>query len=146
MNVLPQISNAEWYILKVLWEKDLCSIKQITAELQSEKHWNANMVRALIVRLMDKGVVAANTHHRPYYYYPTIPRITYVEHSLQSFLSRVYDGSASQLLVDLLTFQLCSLEEIKNIVEEYSHDRATKDDTDNLDSHLLYVRIVRPEN
>lgn len=131
MNVLPQISDAEWYILKVLWGKDLCSIKQITAELQSEKQWNANMVRALIVRLMDKGVVAADTHHRPYYYYPTVPRITYVERSLQSFLNRVYDGSASQLLVDLLMFQLCSLEEVKNIVEEYSHDRATKDDTDN---------------
>ena len=52
MNVLPQISNAEWYILKVLWEKDLCSIKQITAELQSEKHWNANILWEVTMFMM----------------------------------------------------------------------------------------------
>lgn len=120
MNILPQISDSEWYILKVLWGKAPCSIKQITAELQEEKQWNANMVRALIVRLMSKGVVAADKHCKPYNYYPTVPREAYVEQSLRIFLNRVYDGSASQLMEDLLAFQFCSLGDVKNIMATHS--------------------------
>ena len=62
LNQTYHISDSEWLVLRCLWKQSPMEIKDIVAMLQKETGWNANMVRTLVVRLQDKGVIAAKKH------------------------------------------------------------------------------------
>ena len=54
-----QISESEWLVLRCLWKQSPLEIKDILAMLREETGWNANMVRAMVVRLQEKGAIGA---------------------------------------------------------------------------------------
>ena len=58
------ITEAEWKIMRVLWELSPLSLKEIVEELKKEKAWSNTTVRTLIVRLMDKGFIDADKSTR----------------------------------------------------------------------------------
>ena len=51
-----RISEAEFEVMKVVWEVGEVTSQEIIKRLQSDK-WNANTIRTLIKRLYDKGAL-----------------------------------------------------------------------------------------
>jgi BlaI family penicillinase repressor len=91
------ISDAEWLVLRCLWKRSPLEIKEIQAMLREETGWNGNMIRGLIVRLLDKGAIGAETAGRYYRYYPIAREEDCVRQETESFISRVFEGSAVKL-------------------------------------------------
>jgi BlaI family penicillinase repressor len=93
------ISDSEWWIMKCLWKRPFITIKEIHAMLLETKGWNKNMVRSLIVRLLNKGVIGANREKRYFRYYPTVSRHDCIHKEMNSFIDRVFDGCYAEVLV-----------------------------------------------
>ena len=65
--------------------------------LQAETGWTGNMVRSLVVRLLDKGAIGAETQDRYFRYYPIAAEEECIRQETRSFVDRVFEGSVSKL-------------------------------------------------
>ena len=96
-----QISESEWLVLRCLWKQSPLEIKDILAMLREETGWNANMVRAMVVRLQEKGAIGAEKQSRFYRYYPIADETECVRQETESFLNRVFEGSPVKMIAAL---------------------------------------------
>ena len=55
MNTLPQISEAEFEIMKVVWKYAPISTNEITEKLLQTTNWSPKTIQTLIKRLVTKG-------------------------------------------------------------------------------------------
>lgn len=92
-----RISDSEWLVLRCLWKKSPLEIKEIQGMLNEETGWTGNMVRSLVVRLLDKGAIGAETQDRYFRYYPIASEEDCVRQETRSFVDRVFEGSVSKL-------------------------------------------------
>lgn len=94
------ISESEWKIMKVLWEKPERTLKEIAAALK-DTDWSYTTIRTLVTRLMEKGAIAADKSSGNFKYYPVISENECKGKEINRFLSRVFDGSVSMLVSTL---------------------------------------------
>ena len=92
-----RISDSEWLVLRCLWKRSPLEIKEIQGMLQAETGWTGNMVRSLVVRLLDTGAIGAETQDRYFRYYPIAAEEECIRQETRSFVDRVFEGSVSKL-------------------------------------------------
>lgn len=87
------ISEAEWRVMKILWEEPMLTLKQI-AERLADSEWSYTTIRTMVGRLADKGVIAADKSHAGNFkYYPLLAEDACKQDEVKSFMSRVFDDS-----------------------------------------------------
>ena len=92
-----RISDSEWLVLRCLWKESPLEIKDIQGMLAEETGWTGNMIRGLVVRLLDKGAIGADTQDRYFRYYPIAAEEECIRQETRSFVDRVFEGSVSKL-------------------------------------------------
>ncbi|HVT04998.1 MAG TPA: BlaI/MecI/CopY family transcriptional regulator [Thermoanaerobaculia bacterium] len=95
----PQISDAEWEVMKVLWEQSPRTANEIAETLCEPMAWHPKTVKTLLGRLVKKGVIRYREEGNRYLYRPALPRERYVEEESRSFVDRVFGGAATPMLV-----------------------------------------------
>lgn len=102
-----KISEAEWSIMKVLW--DGCensergmTLGEIVARLSETSDWSNTTIRTLIIRLSEKGAVAIDKTTGVYKYTPNTSKSDCVRSEVNSFIDRVFAGSAYNLMASLV--------------------------------------------
>lgn len=103
MEQLPQISEAEYEIMKILWEEYPLSTNEICERAQQTHSWNQKTIHTLLSRLNNKRVISYEKRGRMYYYFPIISQNKYLEQENHHFLDRFYDGKAAPMLSALLS-------------------------------------------
>jgi BlaI family penicillinase repressor len=117
----PKISDAEWQVMKVLWEKSPVNANYIVEKLTAETHWKPKTIRTLINRLSTKKIVGFDKQGRQYMYYPLLLEEECVKLETRSFLNRIRSGSLKPMLAAFLEEESLSKEEIdelKNILDK----------------------------
>lgn len=89
-----KISDSEWKVMEILWEKGAATQSEVMDALT--EHWNKNTVYTFLSRLEHKGLVAAEGS--PKRYTAVIGREECVRQEEESFLNKVYYGSAGKLV------------------------------------------------
>lgn len=93
-----QISDAEWEIMKVLWQTPGLTANEVTERLADSKEWHVKTVRTMLTRLQNKKVLEAKVVDKLYRYHPLYSREECIGAASTSFLSRVFDGAFSPML------------------------------------------------
>jgi BlaI family penicillinase repressor len=120
MPKLPQISDAEWDVMKVLWDKGQAGAHEVTQALAVERNWRPQTVKTLLNRLVKKGALAYAEEGRRFIYRPKIAKDAVVKAESRSFLSRVFDGAVTPALVHFLKLGNLSrndIEELKRAID-----------------------------
>jgi len=94
----PRISEAEFEVMKAVWEKYPITANELVGKLAPQKGWNPKTVKTLISRLMKKGVLAYRLEGKSYLYTPLVSRDECVSGEAESFLNRVFDGALMPML------------------------------------------------
>ena len=89
-----KISDSEWKVMEILWEKGTATQSEVMDALT--EGWNKNTVYTFLSRLEHKGLVAAEGS--PKRYAAVIGREECVRQEEESFLNKVYHGSAGKLV------------------------------------------------
>lgn len=95
---LPQISEAEYEVMKIIWNHAPINTNEITAYLLETTTWNPKTIHTLIKRLVDKGAITYEKQGRIFVYTPAIKEVDYVSQKSDSFLNRFYHGDITAML------------------------------------------------
>ncbi len=122
MPKLPSITDAEWHIMKVLWDhpSQWLPAAEIIEPVAHDRAIHHRTARTLLARLVKKGAVEtrnigsggtgggegkavpAGGGGGGYLYKANITRDAVIRAESRTFLSRVFDGNAAPALVHLL--------------------------------------------
>ena len=95
----PKISDAEWQVMRVLWEKSPMTVKEVVGILSEKTSWKSETIRTLINRLAKKEAIGFEKKGRRHYFYPLLSQEECVKADADSFLAR----SGAMLLKPILT-------------------------------------------
>ncbi|MFO1486050.1 MAG: BlaI/MecI/CopY family transcriptional regulator [Verrucomicrobiaceae bacterium] len=107
----PKISDAEWTVMKVLWDRGTSTLSDVVRELEGRLHWKPRTVQSLIRRLTDKGALAVEAVGREFRYTPAVDQDHCQHEESRSFLDRVFNGRLTPFVAGLM-----------------EHEEVTKDD------------------
>jgi BlaI family penicillinase repressor len=111
----PSISDAEWDVIKVLWDRGPMTAGQVVEAMQPERDWKPRTVKTLLARLVKKGAVRADVHDKRYLYRPVITRQAATRREARSFLARVFDGALVPAVVTFLKESDLSPDELREL-------------------------------
>lgn len=117
MEKLPQISEAEYEIMKIIWDEYPISTNEICEKAQQTHSWNQKTIHTLLTRLNTKKVISYEQKGRMYYYYPLISQKKYLEQENHLFLKRFYNGEMAPMLSTLLSNSEVSDSELQNLYD-----------------------------
>ncbi len=113
--MLPKISEAEWRVMKLLWNKSPRTANDMVDELEGHVDWNAQTIRTLINRLVQKGAIDFDKDGRAYLYYPRVQEREVQRAETRSFVSRVFNGAMKPMIATFLEETELSEEEINEL-------------------------------
>ncbi|MDF2922233.1 MAG: hypothetical protein K0R57_1147 [Paenibacillaceae bacterium] len=115
MNTIPHITDAEWEVMKELWNKSPRTANEVIEALQDRTDWKPKTIRTLLNRLNQKGAVSFLQEDRVYAYYPLVSEDECVRAETRSFLKRIYGGAFKPMFVNFLKDEQLSEEEIREL-------------------------------
>lgn len=115
MKVAPKISEAEWEVMRVLWDESPLTANKIVEKLTASTHWKATTIRTLVNRLVEKSVVGYEKKGREYHYYPLVEEAECIRAESHSFLRRVYRGALTPILSAFMENEELSSEDVEEL-------------------------------
>lgn len=115
MSALPQISEAEYEVMKIVWKYAPINTNEITEKLLATSSWSAKTIQTLIKRLVNKGVLTYEKHSRVFVYTPVVKESEYISQESNSFLNRYYDGDITAMLSAYIQNDKLSKTEIETL-------------------------------
>jgi len=122
-----QISDAEWEIMKVLWQSPGLTAAEVCEVLAPLERWHPKTVRTMLNRLQKKGVLEATVRDKVYRYTPLHSRDECVSAAASSFMSRVFDGAFTPMLAHFIKASPLSEKdraELERILSKYDDREA----------------------
>lgn len=116
--MLQKLSDAELEIMKIIWENpgEPTLFSYLMEELAAQgKPCQKNTLIVLLSRLVGKGYLSATKIGRHNEYAPLISETAYQTVQTQHFIDKVYEGSVRGLVTNLITGDLLTEEEYKEL-------------------------------
>ncbi len=120
------ISESEWVVMKIIWDEPPKTLQDILSELKHTA-WSTTTIQTYLARLVKKGALTTKRQGKGYLYYPAISESDCQLAESKSFLSRVYDGSLSQMVKGFVKSGNLSedeLSELKKLIIEQEKSNA----------------------
>ncbi|MCM3169907.1 penicillinase repressor BlaI [Peribacillus frigoritolerans] len=112
---IPSISESEWEIMNVLWDKAPQTANDIILSLQESTDWKPKTIRTLLDRLVQKDVVGVNKNQRVYTFYPLYTQEECQRAETESFINRIYGGTMKSMLVQFIHEDTLSDDDINEL-------------------------------
>jgi BlaI family penicillinase repressor len=127
MKQIPQKPTAsELEILHVLWSRGPSTVREVHDALNEKKAMGYTTVLKLLQIMTTKGTVRRNETQRAHVYEACLPAEQTKRQIAGDMLQRVFEGSASQLMVHALAGSKASaeeIEELRRLLDEYERNR-----------------------
>jgi BlaI family penicillinase repressor len=115
VNKLPQISEAEFEVMKIIWSHAPINTNEITKHLLQTTNWSPKTIQTLIKRLVTKGALAYEKQGRVFVYTPLVNENEYIGQESHSFLNRFYHGDLTAMVSSYIENDKLSDAEIEQL-------------------------------
>src|ERR1700690_973623 len=109
----PTVSELE--ILRVLWARGPSTVREVHDAMSEKKALGYTTVLKLLQIMTTKGTVRRNEDQRAHVYEACVPAEKTKQQLAGDVLQRVFEGSASQLMMHALAGHRTSREEIEEL-------------------------------
>ena len=99
---LPQISEAEFEVMKVIWKDAPISTNEVTEKLTQTTDWSPKTIQTMLKRLVTKKALTYEKQSRVFVYTPLVPETEYIRQESNSFLNKYYNGNIVSMLTSYL--------------------------------------------
>ena len=117
-----KISEAEYEVLKILWDKGNVTSFDIIDELKGNKSWGQSTIRTLITRLLKKGAIeVVEQNGRTYTYRAIVKEDEYTKKESSNLLAKLYKGSINNMLLNFVQEKKLTkkdLQDLINLIED----------------------------
>jgi len=121
-NAVQKPTASELEILRVLWERGPSTVREVHEILNEKKPTGYTTVLKLLQIMTDKGSVRRDETNRAHVYEAGLPAEKTKRQLAGDVLQRVFEGSASQLMMHALAGHKTSREEIdelRRLLDDY---------------------------
>lgn len=115
MGKLPQISEAEFEVMKVVWKYAPINTNEVTEKLTQTTNWSPKTIQTMLKRLVVKKALTYEKQSRVFVYTPLVKEEEYIRQESNSFLKRYYDGNIASMLASYLEDDKLSDTEINTL-------------------------------
>lgn len=115
MDKLPQISEAEFEVMKVVWKYAPINTNEVTEKLTQTTNWSPKTIQTMLKRLVAKKALTYEKQSRVFVYTPLVKEEEYIRQESNSFLKRYYDGNIASMLASYLEDDKLSDTEINTL-------------------------------
>jgi BlaI family penicillinase repressor len=106
------LTEAEWAVIKAVWEKEPCTAPDIQDALEKETRWTYSTVRTLMDRMVSKGVLKAVKAGKMTLYRSVATREQAQRGELLYALKHAFNGALTPMVQCLLDTGELSEEEL----------------------------------
>ena len=114
---LPQISEAEYEVMKIIWKYAPISTNEVTDKLCQTTDWSPKTVQTMLKRLVQKKALTYDKEGRVFIYKPLIGQQDYVNQESRHFLQRFYNGNLVSMMTAFLDMEELSQQEVDELKE-----------------------------
>jgi len=122
----PRPTASELEILRVLWMRGPSTVREVHDSLNEKRAMGYTSVLKFLQIMTAKGTVRRNETQRAHVYEACLPAEQTKRQFAGDMLQRVFEGSASQLMMHALAGRKASREEIgelRRLLDEYERSR-----------------------
>ena len=116
-----ELTEAEWAIIKAVWEQEPCAAPDIQEKLHRDKEWTYSTVRTLMDRMVAKGLLTASKVRNLTLYRSAVTRRQAQQGELLYALKHAFNGALTPMVQCLLeTHELSAddLAELEALIKE----------------------------
>jgi BlaI family penicillinase repressor len=111
----PRPTDAELAILKVLWRRGPCTVREVFETLGQTREKGYTTVLKLMQIMADKGLVERDERERAHRYEAATPEDETQRRLVGDLLQKAFDGSAQKLILQALSSRRASADELAEI-------------------------------
>lgn len=112
---VPAISDAEWVVMRVLWERHPATANQVVEALADQVSWKPKTIHTLLRRLVQKGAVGFEKRGREFHFAPRVEASRCMHAVSRSFLDRFFGGRVAPFLACLVEKEELSPSELAEL-------------------------------
>lgn len=116
-----ELTEAEWTIIKAVWEGEPCSAPGVQEKLFKQTRWTYSTVRTLLDRMTAKGLLSAEKAGKLTLYRSAVTRSQAQRGELRYALKNAFNGALTpmvQCLLDTGKLSADELSELEAIIRE----------------------------
>jgi len=110
-----QISDAEWDVMRVIWNEEPRTAAEVITALEETHEWNHRTIRTLLARLVEKQALTYDVDGTRYLYRSAVKENDCIQQRGQSFVSKVFGGDVSALVAHFVQDNQLTSEEIAEL-------------------------------
>jgi len=115
MKEIPQISEAEYEVMKVIWSFEPISTPEVVEKLSNKSDWKPNTIHTMLARLVKKKALHARKDGRVFVYTSLVEKHEYVEQKSKSFLQQFFGGTLNSMILNFIENDKLSNEDISEL-------------------------------
>jgi len=100
---MKNLSESEWALLEVLWERERATARDVTEALSPTRGWAYSTVKTMLERLVEKGAVSGRKVGRTWEFSPAISSDQARRSAWRKFVDKAFGGSLDPALRFLAT-------------------------------------------
>jgi BlaI family penicillinase repressor len=117
-----ELTEAEWSVIKAVWEKEPCTAPEIQQKLAKKTSWTYSTVRTLMDRMVGKGILKAGKERGMTLYRSAISQADAQKGELLYALKHAFNGALTpmvQCLLDTKEISRDELDQLKQLIAEH---------------------------
>ena len=128
----PELTEAEWAIMKVVWDSEPCAAGTVQEALAKTKDWAYSTVKTTMDRMAGKGLLTITKIRNLQLFSSTVTQDDAKKGEFRKMLKRAFDGALTpmmQFLIEeegLSKDELTQLRKIVNKAGQNKNRRAVK--------------------
>ena len=133
MSKLPRPTDAELAILRILWDRGACTVRQVHDELSRERPSAYTTALKMLQIMTEKGLVERDERDRTHIYRARLSEETTQRQLVRDLVDRAFAGSSSKLVLQALASKRASAEELRDIrkaIDGARNEKEVRDDRD----------------
>jgi BlaI family penicillinase repressor len=112
-----EMTEAEWTIMEVVWERQPCAAGTVQEALTSSKDWSYATVKLTMDRMVNKGFLAVRKVRNLQLFSASIDKVAARQSELRRMLNRAFDGALTPMMQFLVDHEGISSEDARLLRE-----------------------------
>jgi BlaI family penicillinase repressor len=110
-----ELTEAEWDIIQVVWEREPCAAPEVQEELVARKKWTYSTVKTLMDRMVAKGLLTTERIRNLILYRAAIRRQDAQRGELMRTVKRAFGGAFTPMMQFMLESDALSQKELQEL-------------------------------
>lgn len=111
----PELSEAEWVIMKVVWEEEPCAAGTVQEILQQSKNWAYSTVKGAMDRMAEKGFLKISKIRNLQLFSSTLSQEEAQKGEFKKMLKRAFDDALTPMMQFLLENEDLSTSDLRQM-------------------------------